>query len=61
MDKIFCKFLILWQIYFSSQVKRNMIISNKYVVYKRCVTICRRTSDFGSEDIRNNQKNLKPS
>ena len=61
MEKIFCKFLILCQIYFSSQVKRNVIISNQHVVYTSCVTSCRRTSDFGSEDIRNNQKNLKPS
>ena len=34
MDIIFLDFLILYQIFFSSQVKRSMIISNKYGIYE---------------------------
>ena len=34
MDIIFWYFLILYQIFFSPQVKWSMIISNKYGIYK---------------------------
>ena len=33
-DIIFEEFLILYQIFFSPQVKRSMIISNKYGIYE---------------------------
>ena len=34
MDIIFWDFLLLYQIFFSSQVKRSVIISNKHGIYK---------------------------
>ena len=34
MDKIFWDSLILYQIFFSSQVKRSVIISNKHGIYE---------------------------
>ena len=34
MDIIFCYVLILYQILFSPQVKKNVIISNKHGIYK---------------------------
>ena len=34
MDMIFCDFLILYQIAFSPQAKRMVIISNKHGIYK---------------------------
>ena len=34
MDIIFWDFLILYQILFSPQVKRNVIISNKHGIYE---------------------------
>ena len=34
MDKIFEDFLIFYQIFFSPQVKRNMIVSNKHSICK---------------------------
>ena len=34
MVKIFWDFLMFDQIFFSSQVKRSMVISNKYGIYK---------------------------
>ena len=34
MDIIFWDFLKLYQIFFSPQVKRGMIISNKHAVYE---------------------------
>ena len=34
VDKIFEDILILYQIFFSSQVKRSMIVSNKHSIYK---------------------------
>ena len=34
MDIIFLDFLILYQIFFSSQVKRSVIISNKHGIYE---------------------------
>ena len=34
MDIIFCDFLIFYQSLFSSQMKRSVIISNKYGIYE---------------------------
>ena len=34
MTDIFGDFLVLYQIFFSPQVKRNMILSNKHGIYK---------------------------
>ena len=34
MDIIFCDFLILYQTFFSQQVKRSMISSNKHGIYE---------------------------
>ena len=34
MDLIFWNFLLLYQIFFSPQVKRNVIISNKHGIYE---------------------------
>ena len=34
MDLIFWGFLLLYQIFFSPQVKRNVIISNKHGIYE---------------------------
>ena len=34
MDIIFWEFLLLYQIFFSQQVQRNVIIINKYGIYE---------------------------
>ena len=58
MDIIFRNFLILYQIFFSPQVKRSMIISNKNGIYE---SPHESPNDLGSWDIRKNQENLKTS
>ena len=44
---IFWDLMMVEQIFFSSQVKRIAIISNK-LVYTSCLTTCRTTQDLGS-------------
>ena len=57
MDIIFCHFLMLYQIFLSQQVKRN-VISNK-LVYTSCLTSCQTTKDLGSQEIKKHQEYFK--
>ena len=56
----FFNFLMIEQIFLSSHVKRNVIISNK-LVYKSCLRKCQTTLDLGSQQIWKYQENLKTS
>ena len=58
MDIIFRNFLILYKIFFSPQVKRSVIISNKNGIYELPHEL---PNDWGSYEIRKNQENLKTS
>ena len=54
MNKIFWDFLLLYEIFFSPQVKRSVIISNKHGVYEL-------PHEMPNDLIRIGQENLKTS
>ena len=57
---IFWDFLIVEQIFVLPQMKRSVIVSSK-LVYSSYPTICRRTLDWRSSEIRKHWENLKTS
>ena len=54
MNKIFWDFLLLYEIFFSPQVKRSVIVSNKHGVYEL-------PHEIPNDLIRKGQENLKTS
>ena len=53
-------FLMFYQIFFSTQVKRSVIVTYKHGIAS-CLTSCRTTQDLGSKEIRKHQESLKTS
>ena len=58
--RIFLRFLMIEQIFFTRQVKRSMVICNRQV-FTSCLTSCRTTEHFGSQGIRTFQEKFKTS
>ena len=55
---LFWEVLMFYQIFFSPQVKRSLIVSNK-LVYTSCLTSCHTTYDLESQEISKFQNNVK--